>query len=187
MIDFRRNILICKELDKVENFEEAVHDMNEIWVLHHRFETKCPIYKPSMEELIDAGLYYDRLPEELIYLKRSEHSKIHCFYGNEKFGYKSGFIPWNKGIKYENYKCNNGNFKKGDIPWNKGKHIQGHPMSEETKEKIRISNIGKKHNISSEMKKKMCYGNTKGTHWYNNGKINKRCNECPNGFVEGRL
>ena len=33
----------------------------------------------------------------------------------------------------------------------------------------------------------MCYGNAKGTKWYNNGIINKRCFECPNGFKEGRI
>lgn len=27
----------------------------------------------------------------------------------------------------------------------------------------------------------------KCTKWYNNGIINKRCFECPNGFKEGRI
>ena len=56
----------------------------------------------------------------------------------------------------------------GNIPWNKGKNI-----SEETRKKM------------SEAKK----GNTatKGMRWFNNGKINKRCYECPPGFVPGML
>lgn len=29
--------------------------------------------------------------------------------------------------------------------------------------------------------------NNKGKHWYNNGKINKFCYECPEGFVKGFL
>ena len=58
--------------------------------------------------------------------------------------------------------------KKGKPTWSKGKKL-----SEETKKKM------------SEAKK----GNTatKDMHWYNNGKINKLCYECPEGFVTGRL
>ena len=53
--------------------------------------------------------------------------------------------------------------------------------------------LGKHH--SAESKKKMSeaqkgkhIGNTatKGMHWYNNGKINKLCYECPDGFFPGR-
>ena len=54
--------------------------------------------------------------------------------------------------------------------------------------------LGKKH--SDETRRKMSesqkgkhIGNTasKGMHWYNNGKINKLCYECPEGFTPGRL
>lgn len=40
--------------------------------------------------------------------------------------------------------------------------------------------------MSEETKKKMSESR-KGTHWYNNGKINIRSKECPEGFVPGRL
>ena len=52
--------------------------------------------------------------------------------------------------------------KKGKTSWNKGKH----------------------HTVES--KKKMSDAN-KGMHWFNNGKINKRARECPEGFVPGIL
>ena len=56
----------------------------------------------------------------------------------------------------------------------KGKHL-----SEETKKKI------------GETKKGNTYAkgntNTKGTHWFNNGKINIMSKECPPGFVPGML
>ena len=46
----------------------------------------------------------------------------------------------------------------------------------------------KKH--SEESKKKISEAvriNSMGRHWYNNGKENKFCYECPDGFVPGML
>ena len=69
--------------------------------------------------------------------------------------------------------------------YNKGKH-----HSEETKKKLSEANKGKK--LSEEAKKKLSEaqkGNTnvRGRHWYNNGKENKYCYECPDGFTPGIL
>ena len=71
---------------------------------------------------------------------------------------------------------------------------KGKPKSEEHKKKLREANKGKK--LSEETKKKMSEAhkmsgsakgntNTKGKHWYNNGKINTMAKECPPGFVPG--
>ena len=65
---------------------------------------------------------------------------------------------------------NNPNY--GKPAWNKGKH-----HTEETRKKMREAMKGKNRgNIA-----------TKGRHWYNNGKENKYCYECPDGFIPGRL
>ena len=58
----------------------------------------------------------------------------------------------------------------------KGKH-----HSEESKEKNRLAHLGK----PSRNKGKKLGPN--GTHWYNNGEINVKAKECPEGFVKGRL
>ena len=42
------------------------------------------------------------------------------------------------------------------------------------------------HKPSEESKKKMSEAQ-KGRHWYNNGKENRFCFECPEGFIPGRL
>ena len=82
--------------------------------------------------------------------------------------------------------------KKGKPGPNEGKHF-----SEEHKKNIGAAKkgnknmLGKKH--SAESKQKMSEAAkgkniwTRGVHWYNNGKINKFCYECPDGFVPGRL
>ena len=67
----------------------------------------------------------------------------------------------------------------GQTSWNKGK-----PHTEE--EKRKISEGLKKKFLSEEIRMKMSE-TMKGRHWYNNGKENKFCYECPEGFVPGML
>lgn len=74
-------------------------------------------------------------------------------------------------------------------------HNSLHKPSAEAKKKMSKVRKGKylgennsfygKHH-SEESKKKMSEAN-KGKHWFNNGKENKFCFECPDGFVPGRL
>ena len=165
----------CKDYEKIENYEKALVDNFKGWHCHHRLETHNSdgdrrLVDIPMEELKALRMYYNRPPEELIFLTTREHNA----------------------------------FKKGK------------PRSEETKKKLRESNKGKKrsaearrkmkgnknalgHYVSEEAKKKMAEShkgkntwakgntNTKGMHWFNNGKINTIAKECPPGFVPGRL
>ena len=69
-------------------------------------------------------------------------------------------------------------------------HQKGKECSAETRRKMAEAKEGKK--LSAEHKNKIAAamkGNTnvKGKHWFNNGKINVRVKECPDGFTPGRL
>ena len=70
-------------------------------------------------------------------------------------------------------------------------HKKGKPRSAETKKKMSDGHKGKK--FSEEHKKKLSETHkgkniwTKCHHWYNNGEINIRTKECPDGFVPGKL
>lgn len=66
--------------------------------------------------------------------------------------------------------------KKGKPSGHKGMHF-----SEEAKKKISEATKGR-----TTWNKGLKLGSN-GTHWYNNGKINVKANECPEGFVKGRL
>ena len=75
-------------------------------------------------------------------------------------------------------------------------HHKGKHYSEETRNKIGTAKKGNKYALgykrSEEAKMKIGAakkGNTyaKGKHWFNNGKENKFCFECPPGFTPGRL
>lgn len=68
-------------------------------------------------------------------------------------------------------------------------------FSEEHRRKISESTRGKNNPMygkqhTDAQRKKMSEalkGQNKGTHWYNDGKINMRAYTCPEGFVKGKL
>lgn len=75
---------ICKHRELVENYNEAIADDTQMWDLHHKLETHFSdgSERPSnaflsKEELIALDMYWNRSPEELIFLSKSEHCKLH--------------------------------------------------------------------------------------------------------------
>lgn len=69
---------------------------------------------------------------------------------------------------------------------------KGMTLTDEQKEKCRLAHIGLKNPHTEEWNKKISESNkgnknVKGMKWFNNGLINKRAYECPEGFVLGRL
>ena len=157
----------CKDYQNIENYEKALKDNFKGWECHHRLETHTPdgIRRGEdigYKELIALGMYYNRPPEELIFLTIREHN-----------AFKKG-----KQLS-EEHKKKISEAMKVRTTWNKGKH-----WSEEAKNKMAEAHKGKK--MSEEAKKKMSEAR-KGMRWFNNGKINKRAKECPDGFTPGQL
>lgn len=60
----------------------------------------------------------------------------------------------------------------------------GATTSEETKQKIREANLGKKQSDETKLKRKETLSKLK---WWNNGIKNVRAEECPEGYVAGRI
>ena len=173
----------CKDIENVENYEKAKKDNFKGWEVHHRLETHTPDGKRrevdiGYKELKALGLYYNRPAEELIFLTTKEHNALN-----------KGKQAWNKG------KSPSEKTRKKMSDAHKGKQLSAeHKKKIGEKNKGRRPMLGKRH--SEESKKKMSeaqkgkhIGNTasKGMHWYNNGKENKFCFECPDGFVSGRI
>ena len=166
------NKRFCKEPEKIENYEKAKADNFKGWHCHHRLETHTPDGKRrdadiSHKELIALGLYYNRPPEELIFLTTREHN-----------AYKKG-------------KPRSVETRRKIAEANKGK-----PKSEETKKKIGEANKGNKYHLgkhhTEETRRRLTEAakgnkNTLGTRWFNNGKINTMAKECPPGFTPGML
>ena len=156
----------CREdISLIENYDKAIADDTQTWHCHHRRET---IF--SRKDLIEIGEYYNRPACELIFVTKSEHTRLH----------KSGE--------------NNPNF--GKLAWNNGKHLstehrknlsealKGKYQSEEARKKLSEARKGKHH--SEESRKKIAEAR-KGNHWYNNGVKSVQAKTCPEGFVPGRI
>lgn len=121
-------------------------------------------------------------PEDLIVMLNGEHSSLH----------------WKLDYDERRKKISNS--------------LIGHEVSEDTRQKLREANLGKKNGPASEETKRKISealrgekngANThpeknnfindnpakklKGTHYYNNGITEIRAKECPEGFTKGRL
>lgn len=113
------------ELEKIENYEQAINDKENMWVCHHRLElTLDGEFANYKKDLIRMGMYYNRPAFELIFLKKSDHMKLH-----------SHVQPCSKATREKLAKLMIGT---------KGLRC-GAKLSDETKEKLRQANLGKKH------------------------------------------
>ena len=153
----------CKDdISLIENHDKAINDSNQMWHCHHRREIETP-----RKELIKIGEYYNRPASELIFLTQKEHNSLHNtlkFKGKTlSYETKRKLSAANKGkIFTEEHKQKLSEAMKGKPSYWKGIHLY-----EETKRKIAAAKQGR--------------------HWWNNG-INAVCTEeCPEGFVKGRL
>ena len=166
MYNFKR---YCKDYENIENYQKAKKDDFKGWHCHHRLETHTSdgerrLVDISYKELKALGMYYNRPAEELIFLTSSEHE-----------AYNNG-----KPKSDETRRKMKGN-----------KNALGYKHSEEAKKKMSEARKGKTK--SEETRRRMSEAAmgkntwTKGMHWYNNGKENKFCYKCPDGFVPGRL
>ena len=66
---------ICTNYTLIENYELAKADDFWGWLVHHKKEIEL---NKSMKELKDIGLYYNVPPEDLIFMRRGEHSILHA-------------------------------------------------------------------------------------------------------------
>lgn len=69
----------CKDNPElIENYTMAKYDIWNTYVIHHRLElTLDGNFAHSVEELKQMGMYYDRPYYELIFMKNSDHLKLH--------------------------------------------------------------------------------------------------------------
>lgn len=179
----------CKDYENIENYEKAKKDNFKGWNCHHRLQTwnsdgKRRDVDITASELKALGMYYNRPAEELVFLTITEHSSLHKKGKHHSDETRRRVSEGNKGKhageKNPNYGKHLSEEHKNKISAaNKGKKFSG-----ETRRKISEAKKGKK--FLEETRRKISDAH-KGKHWYNNGKENKFCFECPDGFVPGML
>lgn len=64
----------CEDISKIENYEKAMSDTTQMWCCHHRTEIW---WNCSIKDLIENECYYGRKACELIFMTRSEHTRLH--------------------------------------------------------------------------------------------------------------
>ena len=186
----------CKDYENIENYEKAKADNFKGWHSHHRLEThnsdgERRLVDITADELKALGMYWSRPAEELIFLTIREHNSLHRKGKPLSEETRKKLSEANKGkqLGKDNQfygKKHSEETKKKMAEANKGKK-----MSEESKKKNSEAHIGK--HPSEETKKKLREAKKGeknpafGKHWFNNGKINKLCYECPPGFVPGKI
>lgn len=80
MINVSKVNRFCRDdIKLIENYNEAVSDTENVWACHHRLElTLDGEFANSKADLIRYGMYYKRPYFELIFLKITDHKKLHA-------------------------------------------------------------------------------------------------------------
>jgi len=141
MISLKKVNKYCNNYTEIENYNEAVSDKIELWDCHHKKE--IDENKPS-KILIEEGLYYNRPPEELIFIKHDEHQRLH------NIGKVFSEETKRKMSESAKKRCTE-EWKRNISKIHKGKKLK--PLSEEHKRKMSKSLKGRV--FSEEWKKKL--------------------------------
>ena len=196
----------CEDISLIENYELAINDKSQVWHIHHRWEvSSVGIF--SRDYLISIGIYWNRPANELIFLTKSDHTRIHKIGNKNNLGHKMSEDTKDK-IRGEK----NGMFgkhhsiesrKKMSIAKSTPEYRQkkrdsikkwmaahdghgptyGHKMSEEQRKKLSDTLIRNKSRVGE---KNSMFG--RRYHWINNGHRNKKLfdgNTIPDGWVFG--
>ena len=185
----------CRHPELIENYNKAAADTTQTWEVHHRLE--CCFTQKFLKEM---NLYYDVEPEALIFLTSSEHNKIDT--KRKRNGEAHKGMRHSEETKRKMSEAAKDRRHSEETRYKMSDSHKGKKLSEEHKKKISEAHkgeknpfYGKKHSnktiqkISDNMKIKHIGENNPayGRHWYNNGKVNKFCYECPEGFILGML
>lgn len=121
MIDEVRAYAFCKDdISKIENYDKALLDNSQTWICHHKLGISEG-YTNSVKDLKLMNLYYHRPAEELIFLTKSEHIKLHNYHRKYKSGHHRDELTKSK----------------------ISESLKGKPLTEDTKKKLSIAKKGR--------------------------------------------
>lgn len=125
----------CEDISKIENYDKAIADKENIWHCHHRAEI-CY----SKKELIENGDYFKVPACNLIFLTKNEHARLHYLYGKSTPDNTGKSIGKGRKLseEHKNKIKTSATGKKHSIESNQktSNTMKGHKVSEETKRKM---------------------------------------------------
>ena len=182
----------CSEpLELIENYQQAKADNFAGWCIHHRLEIQ-ESKRVSRQELKDKDLYYDRPASELVFMRTTEHKRLHLIGNTNTKGRtlsaetRKKIAEALRGRTFSAERC----AKMSNSM--KGKNT-GKTRTLETKQKLSLAhkgkptwNKGKTSCFSKETLQKKSKSMT-GKLWWTNGIQTKLLKECPGeGWHRGR-
>lgn len=155
----------CRDdLSKIENYDKAIADTSQTWVIHHRLElTLDGEFALSRDQLKMHDMYYNRPYYELIFLTTSEHSILHNkgenhpLYGKQRSESTCRKIAnaLTGKVRTEEHCRNISKSKKGCKAWNKGipSKYRGVKLNDDVKKNMSEAAKGRKLIVGDDGKK----------------------------------
>lgn len=165
-----------EDYSKIENYDLAMNDKTQTWECHHRLEISPTGKHFSVKHLQELGLYFNRPANELVFLTKSEHARLHM--RNNKLGKLGEGHKRTEETKRRMSLAQKGLRKHSS--GRKGKTLRecfGEEKALDWKQKLSEAHKGNPA-WNKGLKNRF--------HWYNNGQIAVQVKECPEGFTPGR-
>lgn len=135
------------EISTIENYDKAIADSTQTWDCHHRDEIRTlpsgMTVIRSREDLREAGRYYGCPANELIFLRHSEHERLH----------NSGKVLSEETRKKMSESAKGRTFNE-ESKIRMSESAKGRTFSEETLKKLSQANKGKKKKPFTEEHKR---------------------------------
>ena len=180
-LKFRKHHYLEGDETLIENYDLASTDKTQVWVCHHRRELE-PTRKTA-RQLMDEDLYWNRPPEELIFLTNEEHARLHCHGKNNVMYGRSSWEGLDESTRNQRISI----FKDKMRGRNRGKHHYhdangvGYFCDDGDPRIVEL-------NLIRGLPPKGTHKSTGGYVLWNNGTIQLKRRECPGpGWIRGGI
>lgn len=148
----------CKEdISKIDNYDKAITDIDNMWECHHRTEIW---WNCSKKDLIANECYYNRKACELIFLTPAEHRRLHNVNKSEDTRIKMSESlkghKCSKEVRIKISEANKGKIRSENQRKNISESLKGRKLSDEHRRKIGEASKGRKLKpFSEEQRRKL--------------------------------
>lgn len=129
----------CEDLSLVENYDKAIADKENTWHVHHRDEIRVlpsgMVVRRSIQDLVDAGRYYQCPANELIFVTKELHNTIHFRGGSSPMKGKH----WSPEMRRHLSQMNTGKVMTPEWHAKHSAGMMGHKVTAQGREHMRLA------------------------------------------------